>query len=331
MENRNILVVAEQRNGEMQNVTYELLGAATRLSAVAGGLVQVLVMGKDVEKSAEALGGYGADQVIVAEAPELEYYLTEPYAEVAFKVIREQRPNVVLFGASSIGRDLAPRVSALLNTGLTADCTKLEITEDGSLYMTRPAFGGNLFATILCPDHRPQMSTVRPGVMKKNEFMAGRQCEITLSKIKPTGYGRVTLIKEVKEKSAAAPLEDAKLIVSVGRGAGKANIAAAEELASALQGTLGASRAMIDAGLLPADRQVGQTGKTVHPECYIALGISGAVQHLAGMEDSDYIIAVNKDKTASIFNVSDLGVVGDVDKILPLINEEVARIKRENN
>ncbi len=326
---KDILIIAEQRNSQVQNVTFELIGVSKELAKANDSKVNVLLLGHNVGAEVEKIVGYGADCVYVVDDERLASYMTEPYTQAVTEVIRAKEPNVVLVGASSIGRDLAPRVAARLNTGLTADCTKLEMREDGSLEMTRPAFGGNLFATIVCPDTRPQMSTVRPGVMKKCEFDATRTAAVENIKIE-FAPSKIKLVKEVKAACSVDNIEDAKILVACGRGIGKEeHIEKAKDLAYALGGTYCSSRALVDAGLVESCRQVGQTGKTVRPEAYLAFGISGAVQHLAGMEDSELIIAVNKDETASIFNVADLGIVSDATKVLPLLKEEIERIQKQ--
>ena len=290
---KNVYVFAEQRGGVVQSVALELIGKARDLADALGEKVVAILAGYNVEPLIQTLFEYGADEVVVTDHPELKDYVTEEYAQAVSQIIDAVRPNIVLFGATTIGRDLAPRLSARLATGLTADCTKLEISEDKQLMMTRPAFGGNLMATIMCTEHRPQMSTVRPGVMPKRD---------------------------------PVDISEAKILVSGGRGVGcKEGFAKLEELAGVLGAQVSASRAMVDAGIMPHDRQVGQTGKTVRPDLYIALGISGAIQHLAGMEESDYIVAVNKDKFAPIFSVSDIGIVGDVNKIVPLLTERLRK------
>lgn len=323
---KNILIIAEQRNSQVQNVTFELIGISRELAKANDAKVEVLLLGHNVGDQVANIVGYGADSVFVVDDPALESYMTEPYTQAVTQVIREKEPNVVLVGASSIGRDLAPRVAARLNTGLTADCTKLEMQPDGSLEMTRPAFGGNLFATIVCPDTRPQMSTVRPGVMKRCEFDATRTAQVENIKVE-FAPSRIKLVKEVKQTCSVDNIEDAKILVACGRGIGKEeHIEKAKDLAYTLGGTYCSSRALVDAGLVASCRQVGQTGKTVRPEAYLAFGISGAVQHLAGMEDSELIIAVNKDETASIFNVADVGIVSDATRVLPLLKEEIEKI-----
>ena len=247
------------------------------------------------------------------------------------QIIREQSPSIFLLGATVIGRDLAPRVSARIGTGLTADCTQLEIGEKGELLMTRPAFGGNLMATILCKNHRPQMSTVRPGVMQKAAADGSRKGEVVNYDIAfdDKKISRVRLVEEVKECKCVADISEAKLIVSGGRGAGtKDGFDKLRALAAEIGAEVGASRAMVDAGVIDHCAQVGQTGKTVRPELYMACGISGAIQHLAGMEESEYIVAINKDKFAPIFSVADLGIVGDMHKIVPLLTERIKSLRK---
>ena len=311
---KNVYVFAEQRGGVIQPVALELIGKARDLAEALGEKVVAILAGYNVEGLIPTLFEYGADEVVVTDHIELKDYLTEQYAQSVYQIITAMRPNIVLFGATTIGRDLAPRLSARLSTGLTADCTKLEISEDKQLMMTRPAFGGNLMATIMCTEHRPQMSTVRPGVMPKRDPEPGR-----------TGI-RVKLLEEIREEKNKVDITEAKILVSGGRGVGcKEGFARLQELAEVLGAEVSASRAMVDAGIMPHDRQVGQTGKTVRPDLYLALGISGAIQHLAGMEESGFIVAVNKDKFAPIFNVSDIGIVGDVNKIVPLLAERLRK------
>lgn len=324
----NILVYCEQRDGKLQNVSFELLGAARKIAEKCGEKVVAVLLGKDIGKEAEKLFHYGADEVYTADDERLEKYMTEQYAQAFTAAIEEVKPNIVLIGATSIGRDLAPRMSARLRTGLTADCTGLEADESGNLFMTRPAFGGNLFATIVCPDARPQMSTVRPGVMKKPAEDKSRTG--TVKNLHVDWHEEkfvVKLIEEVKETKEVEKIEEAKILVSCGRGFAE-KICMAEELAHELKGTVSSSRALVDAGRMPQPRQVGQTGKTVRPQCYMAIGISGAVQHLAGMEESEFIIAVNKDKNAPIMSVAHLGVVGDAGIIIPKVIEEIRRHKK---
>ena len=317
---KNIWVFCEQRDGELQNVALELLGVARELAEKTGDKVCAALLGYNVSDKAGELVAYGADEVHIVDDKKLEKFVTEPYAQAITEIARKYEPNVILFGATSIGRDLAPRLSARLKTGLTADCTKLEIDEEGNLFMTRPAFGGNLFATIICPDHRPQMSTVRPGVMKKLEKDESRKGEIVAESISfDESKFAVSVVDEVRSIQCATNIEEAKLLVSCGRGV--KDVAPAYEMAEKLGGAVGASRALVDAGVIDHCSQVGQTGKTVRPEAYLAFGISGAIQHLAGMEESEYIVAVNTDKNAPIFKVANLGIVADAAAVMKNINK----------
>ena len=281
---------------------------------------------------ADGLIAAGADRVLVLDRPELEVYMTEPYTWAMARVIREYKPEIVLTPATAIGRDLAPRVSSRVHTGLTADCTGLEIQEEtGNLLMTRPAFGGNIMATILCPEHRPQMATVRPGVMHRLPADTSRQGEVVmLDWDVPPETRNVEILEVAKAVSEAVDIQDAKVLVSGGRGmGGPENFKLLEQLAEVLGGTVAASRAAVDAGWIAKDRQVGQTGKTVRPNLYIACGISGAIQHLAGMEESGMIVAINKDETAPIFGVADYGIVGDALQIVPALIEELKAYKKQ--
>lgn len=317
---KNIWVFCEQRDGELQSVALELLGVARELAEKTGEKVAALLLGHNVKSKAQELIAYGADQVYVVDDERLATFVTEPYAQAVTQIAKAYEPSVILFGATSIGRDLAPRLSARLKTGLTADCTKLEMDEEGNLFMTRPAFGGNLFATIICPDHRPQMSTVRPGVMKKLERDETRVGEVIEENIAwNESKFVVTVLEEVKEVSGVDKIEDAKILVSCGRGV--KDVCPARELASKVGGSLASSRALVDIGVLEHNRQVGQTGKTVRPEAYLAFGISGAIQHLAGMEESEFIVAVNTDKNAPIFKVANLGIVSDAAAVLKNLNK----------
>lgn len=324
---KNVFVFVEQRDGVIQSVALELLGKAKELAAALGEKVVALFPGYQIKSQAQTLIEYGADQVICIDHIQLKDYITEQYAQVIYQAVNTYKPSILLIGATTIGRDLGPRLSARINTGLTADCTKLEISEEGELLMTRPAFGGNLMATIVCSNHRPQMSTVRPGVMQKAQREAGRKGEIIEmvpqfdeSKL------RVKLVENVKEDKGMIDISEAKILISGGRGVGtQGGFDKLRELADVLGAEVSASRAVVDAGIIGHDRQVGQTGKTVRPNLYFALGISGAIQHLAGMEESDFIVAVNKDKFAPIFKVSDLGIVGDVSKIVPLLTERLRK------
>ena len=328
-EYKDIYVFAEQRDGEIQPVALELIGKARELAKVTNEKVVAILAGCGIAKEAKTLVAYGADVVVVIDEPLLKDYVTEQYTQAVFQAINAFKPSILMFGATTIGRDLAPRIAARLGTGLTADCTKLTINEETHEFeMTRPAFGGNLMATIKCPEHRPQMSTVRPGVMPKAEPDFGRKGETV--PFKPAfdeSKFIVKLVKTVKEQKASVDITDAKVLVSGGRGVGcKEGFEMLRGLADVLGGEVASSRAMVDAGIMPHDRQVGQTGKTVRPSVYFALGISGAIQHLAGMEESETIIAINKDKFAPIFSVADLGIVCDLGKVVPLLTE---RLKKE--
>ena len=329
---KGVLVFIEQRDNIIENVSLELLGKGRDIANELGEELIAVLLGFDNDKVAKEVSRYGADKVIYVDNFNLDIYTTEAYAQAFTTIVNNVNPDVVLVGATSIGRDLAPRVSARIRTGLTADCTKLEVSEDRQLLMTRPAFGGNIMATIACPDNRPQMSTVRPGVMKKpvkadenSSSIEKVNIEFNESKFK------VKVLEVKKETKEKINIEDADILISGGRGIGhKDGFSKLEELASSLKGTVSASRAVVDAGWVDHDRQVGQTGKTVRPNVYFALGISGAIQHMAGMEESECIIAINKDAGAAIFGVADVGVVGDVHQIIPhLINEiEIAKSEK---
>lgn len=330
---KGVFIYAQQVDNKIDNIAYELIGKGRELADVLGTSVTAVLVSDGVKGLADSLGEYGADRVIVVEDPQLKEYRTEPYTHAVASVINEFKPEIMLVGATAIGRDLGPRVSARVATGLTADCTFLEIGEfrgkANQLLMTRPAFGGNTIATIACPDNRPQMATVRPGVMQKLERVPGRKAEVVEYKTEFVPDSKyVEILDIVKEVANAADIMDAKILVSGGRGmGGPENFGMLEELAEALGGMVSCSRAVVDAGWKPKAMQVGQTGKTVRPNLYIACGISGAIQHLAGMEESDVIIAINKDETAPIFDVADYGIVGDVKKIIPKLTEAVKSAK----
>lgn len=328
-EYKDIYVFVEQRQGVIQSVARELLCKARELADRLGEKVVALFPGYRISDQVQELIAYGADRVLCVDDPVLEHYLTEPYAQAVTQIVRAGKPGILLIGATTIGRDLGPRLSARLETGLTADCTGLDISEEGDLLMTRPAFGGNLMATIICKEHRPQMSTVRPGVMRLGIKDETRKGEVETVKVTfDSSKFKVRLVEEVKEQRNLIDITEAKILVSGGRGVGSGEgFKVLEELAQTVGAEVSASRAMVDAGVMPHDRQVGQTGKTVRPDVYFALGISGAIQHLAGMEESDYIIAINKDKFAPIFQVADLGIVGDVRKIVPLLTEKLKKNK----
>ena len=324
---KNVYVFVEQREGVIQNVGLELLGKARELADALNEKVYAMLLGHDLTTQAQECIAYGADTVLRVDAPELATYVTEPYAQAIYQIIRDNKPSIVLIAATTIGRDLGPRLSARVETGLTADCTGLEISEERDLLMTRPAFGGNLMATIICKEHRPQMSTVRPGVMRMGQRDENRKGTIEDVKINfDKSKFRVRVLETVKQTKNLVDITEAHVLISGGRGVGNAE---GFDMLRAMANTIGAevsaSRAMVDAGVLGHERQVGQTGKTVRPDLYFAMGISGAIQHLAGMEESEYIIAINKDKFAPIFNVADLGIVGDVRKIVPLLTEKLKR------
>ena len=374
---KDVYVFCEQRDGVIQNVSYELIGKARELAADLGQQVVGILAGSNIGELPRKLIARGADKVIVADKPILEQYSTKPYTDVVVQVIREFEPEIVLFGASSIGRDLAPAVSASVHTGLTADCTGLAIgdlvrtvnnakdkakseeciaalgqdveikdnsrvvkdragneipivnvqyTYHKQLRMTRPAFGGNIIATIVCLQHRPQMATVRPGVMQALEADESRTGEVIALDCEPSN--NLEVLETVKSTKASKDITESKILVSAGRGMGSPEkLCEVQALAEALEGDVSGSRAVVDAGWMEKDRQVGQTGKTVRPDLYVACGISGAIQHAAGMENSGYIIAINKEETAPIFDIADLGIVGDVHAILPQLADAINKYK----
>ncbi len=350
---KDIYVVIEQRNGAIQKVSLELIGEASKLAADMGEQVVAVLMGYKIADKAQMLIEYGAAKVLVLDAPVLEHYTTEPYVKGVEYVIKEYEPNVVLFGASSIGRDMAPRIAGRVHTGLTADCTRLDVevgkyqeylrkstnvpadkiegldTADKNLKMTRPAFGGNVMATIVCRNYRPQMATVRPGVMEMPTRDAARTGEIIMV---DAGLSEadmnVEILEVVKNEKKSVDITDAKVLVSGGRGVGgPEGYEPLRELAAELGGEVSSSRIGVDSGWIEKDRQVGQTGKTVHPNLYIACGISGAIQHLAGMEDSEFIIAINKDESCPMMKLADLGIQGDLKVIVPKLTEAIKAYK----
>ena len=337
-EYKGVYVFAQQVDNELSGIAFELLGKAKELAADLSTDVTAVLIGSGVKGLVDQLAEYGADKVIVVDDPELKEYRTEPYAHALASVINEYKPEIVLVGATAIGRDLGPRVSARVATGLTADCTVLEIGDfpinpvpnqeqkHNQLLMTRPAFGGNTIATIACPDNRPQMATVRP--MQKIDPIAGAKAEVIEYNPGFTPNNKyVEILDVVKELSDTVDIMDAKILVSGGRGVGSAeNFKILQDLADVIGGTVSCSRAVVDNGWLPKELQVGQTGKTVRPNVYFAIGISGAIQHTAGMEESDIIVAINKDETAPIFDVADYGIVGDLNKIVPKLTEELKKV-----
>ena len=345
---KGVFVFAQQVDNQVSGIAYELLGKAKELAAdLDTKEVTAVLIGSDVKGLVDDLAAYGADKVIVVDDKELKEYRTEPYAHALASVINEFKPEIVLVGATAIGRDLGPTVSARVATGLTADCTVLEIGDfplvpipgkeseqlHKQLLMTRPAFGGNTIATIACPYNRPQMATVRPGVMQKIEPINGAKAEVIEFNPGFTPNNKYVTIKEVvKAVSDVKDIMDAKILVSGGRGVGSPeNFKILEELAEALGGQVSCSRAVVDSGWKPKDLQVGQTGKTVRPQLYFAIGISGAIQHVAGMEESDIIVAINKDEDAPIFDVADYGVVGDLNKIVPQLTAAIKAEKAKKN
>ena len=353
---KGVWVFCEQREGKLMSTDFELISEGRKLADDLGVELCGVLLGHNVEGLAKELGGYGADKVYVCDHELLETYTTDGYAKVICDLVEEKKPEIFLIGATNIGRDLGPRCAARLHTGLTADATHLDIDtakyidflkesstidlskqkfdmEDRNLKMTRPAFGGHLMATIICPRFRPAMATVRPGVMKKAEFDQAKAdaCELIKPTIALTENDMETQVVEVvKAAKKLVDLIGADVVVSVGRGISKdvqGGIKLAEELAAELGGVVGGSRATIDSGWLSADHQVGQTGKTVHPKIYVALGISGAIQHKAGMQDSECIIAVNKSETAPIFEIADYGICGDLFKVTPMLIEAIKAAK----
>ena len=355
-EYKGVWVFCEQRQGALMPTDFELVSEARKLADELGCEVTGLLLGDNVEGIAKELGGYGADKVMVCDSPLLKDYTTDAYAKVVCDMVNEYKPEVLLIGATNIGRDLGPRCAARLHTGLTADATHLDIDtakyveflkesstidlskqkfdyEDRNLKMTRPAFGGHLMATIICPRFRPQMATVRPGVLKKGEY---NEAKANAVGVEPVAFElsdadiKTKVLEVVKEAKELVDLTGAEVVVSVGRGISKdvdTGIKLAEELAGLFGGVVGGSRAAIDSGWLSADHQVGQTGKTVHPKLYVALGISGAIQHKAGMQDSECIVAVNKSDSAPIFDVADYGICGDLFKVVPMMIDAIKAAK----
>ena len=341
-EYKGVYVFAQQVDNKLSSIGFELLGKAKDLAKDLNTDVTAVLIGSGIKDLADELAAYGADRVIVVDDPELKEYRTEPYTHALASVINKYKPEIMLVGATAIGRDLGPRVSARVATGLTADCTQLDIGDfplvakegqeqkHNQLLMTRPAFGGNTIATIACPNNRPQMATVRPGVMQKIERIEGAKAVVEEYNPGFTPDNKyVEILDVVKSVTETVDIMDAKILVSGGRGVGSPeNFKILEDLAEALGGEVSCSRAVVDSGWKPKDLQVGQTGKTVRPQVYFAIGISGAIQHVAGMEESDLIIAINKDETAPIFDVADYGLVGDLNKIVPRLTEMIKANKK---
>lgn len=355
---KGVWVFCEQRDGVILSTGYQLLSEGRKLANDLGVELCGVLLGHEVNETyAKALGGYGADRVYICDHPLLKDYTTDAYTKVICDLVEDKKPEIFLIGATNIGRDLGPRVAARLKTGLTADCTHLDVDVEKykaflkttstidvdntkfeantNLKMTRPAFGGHLMATIVCPDYRPQMSTVRPGVMQTQAYNEETAAKTVLEKVDVQLTKEdihVDLVEIVKSAKKAVDLIGADVVVSVGRGISadpKRGLEIAEELANVLGGVVGASRAVVDDGYIGVDHQVGQTGKTVHPKIYVALGISGAIQHVSGMQDAECIIAVNKNENAPIFDVATYGITGDLFKVGPMLAEAIAKYKAE--
>ena len=329
-EFHDIWVFCEQREGKLQNTDFELISEGRKLADERGAKLIGVLLGSDVKDIASELGGYGADKVIVCDDPSLKVYTTDAYCKVLCDVVMDKKPEVLLIGATTIGRDLAPRVAGRVGTGLTADCTGLSVDPETKLFrMTRPAFGGNIMATILIKEKRPQMATVRPGVMKLGEKCdaTGKKATMVPSVLEPSDMN-VEILEIIPKDTKSVDITEAKVLVSGGRAVGgPEGYEPLRELAAVLGGEVSSSRIGVDNGWIEKDRQVGQTGKTVRPQLYMACGISGAIQHLAGMENSDFIIAINKDATCPMMQLADLGVEGDIKKIIPKLTEAVTKLK----
>ena len=322
--------VETNEDGSAKNVGLELLTPGKEMAAKQGGALAAVVIGCGVDAAVDAANAHGAEKIIVVDGPEYQHYTTDAYAIALCALVEKYGPTSMLIGATNNGRDLGPRVSCRLHTGLTADCTALDIdAESGNVAWTRPAFGGNLMATILCPDHRPQIGTVRPGVFKKSAPGEGTAEIIREDTRVPAEQIRTQVLELIEELgSEKVDLEGAEIIVSGGRGVGgPEGFAPIRELAEVLGATVGASRAAVDSGWIPHAHQVGQTGKTVGPKLYIACGISGAIQHLAGMSGSDVVVAINKDPDAPIFDVADYGLVGNLFEVIPVLVQEIKKAR----
>lgn len=326
-----VWVFAEQREGQLQKVSLELLGEGRKIADKLGSKLTALLIGNKVQNLVEDLSRHGADEVLVVDAPELEHYTTDGYTKAICELANAKKPNIIFIGATFIGRDLGPRVAARLETGLIADCTSLDVdVESGDLLATRPAFGGNLMATIVCPDHRPQMATVRPGVFEKLP-LGENDATVENVEIKFNSNDiRTKIVEIIKEHKDIVDISEANVLVAGGRGIGsEENFKMLKELAEVMNGSIAASRAAVEKGWVDKDYQVGQTGKTVRPNIYVACGISGAIQHAAGMQDSDMIIAINKDANAPIMKIADYAIVGDVNKVVPEFIAQLKAMKEE--
>ena len=322
--------VETNEDGTAKNVGIELLTPGKMMAGKQGGQLVAVVIGSGVDEAVKAANEHGADKIIVVDGPEFKHYTTDAYAIALVSLVEKYGPTSMMIGATNNGRDLGPRVTCRLNTGLTADCTALDVDDEtGNVAWTRPAFGGNLMATIICPNHRPQIGTVRPGVFKKSNAVEGK-AEIVKEDIHVAEEQiRTQVLEIIKEMdSENVDLEGAEIIVSGGRGVGgPEGFEPIKALAKELGATVGASRAAVDAGWIAHAHQVGQTGKTVGPKLYIACGISGAIQHIAGMSSSDVVVAINKDPDAPIFDVADYGVVGNLFEVLPVLTEEIKKAR----
>ena len=326
---KGVMVYAEQRKGVVHPVAYELLGKGRELADQLGEPLYAVLIGSDVKAGAEELAVRSADKVYTYEDPALEDFRDDPYSALMADLVREVKPSLFLIGATSIGRSLGPKLAAVLETGLTADCTGLEIDPETRLLLqTRPAYGGNIMATIICPNSRPQMATVRYKMMKEAEVDSARKGEIVAKPVDMEALPDRVKILDYQPSPEQVNIIDAEIVVSGGKGLGEpSGFAVIEELARALGGAVGASRPTVDEGWKEYRHQVGLSGRTVRPKLYMACGISGAVQHLAGMKTSDVIIAINKDREAPIFSVSTLGAVGDLYEVIPILAEKVRKHK----
>lgn len=330
-ENKNLWVIVEtDEEGSAVNVGLELMNPGRQMADAIDEKLYAVIIGSNVDKAKEEVKEYGVDGIITVDDEGYKQYNTEVYTDAIEKLVEKHSPNIILIGATNKGRDLGPRVAARLHTGLTADCTELGIDEETKdVRWTRPAFGGNLMAMILCPDHRPQMGTVRPGVFKKEAIGVKDDIDIVDEDIKFEGEARTKILDFIpRDEGDEVDLEGAEFIVSGGRGLGDPkNFKLIEDLAKALDGTVGSSRAAVDAGWIAHSHQVGQSGKTVGPKVYVAIGISGAIQHLAGINAADTVIAINKDPDAPIFGVADYGIVGDLFEVVPQLTEALNKRK----
>lgn len=323
---KDIWVFCELRNGEIASCTYELLGEARRLTEKGPHQVAAVLMCENRGDYIQKLIAAGADKVYVTEDPALKYFRDQPYCDIGADLIEQYKPLAVLFSATAMGRSMAPRIAARLKTGLSADCIQLELCDNGILIQTRPAFGGNLFASILCPYTWPQMATVRPKVMKPLEMDSSRTGEVIEKCVEIDESKLKTKVLEIIRQENEEPVDEADIVVTAGFGvSNEAGLAMTEKLSKALGGAMGATRKMVDAGFADYEKQVGQTGKTVGSKLYVCCGVSGAVQHIVGMSSSDLIVAIDQDANAPIFQVADIGLVGDLYEILPRMIHEVIK------